>query len=68
MEGRSRPVLTCFEFSKQEAYLRLVMSEPVEISNEDSQKSDLRELVRRAVKDNLNGLFEAWRSWALFAT
>lgn len=44
------------------------MSEPVEISNEDSQKSDLPERVRRAVKDNLNGLFEAWRSWALFAT
>lgn len=35
------------------------MPEPIATLNEDSLRSDLRELVRRTVEDTLNGLLEA---------
>ena len=35
------------------------MPEPIVTLNEDSLRSDLRELVRRTVEDTLNGLLEA---------
>ena len=35
------------------------MPEPIVTLNEESLKSDLRELVRKTVEDTLNGLLEA---------
>ena len=35
------------------------MPEPIVTSNEESLRSDLRELVRKTVEDTLNGLLEA---------
>ena len=35
------------------------MAEPIVTLNEESLRSDLRELVRKTVEDTLNGLLEA---------
>lgn len=35
------------------------MPEPIAALNEESLRSDLRELVRKTVEDTLNGLLEA---------
>lgn len=44
--------------SRQEAYRRRAKPEPIVTFNEESLKSDLHELVRRTVKDTLNGPLE----------
>ena len=44
--------------SRQEAYRRKTMPEPIVTLNEESLRGDLRELVRQTVEDTLNGLLE----------
>ena len=45
--------------AKPEAHLRSVMSEPIATLNDESLRSNLRDLVRETVEDTLNGPLEA---------